>query len=62
MPGMIVLPLRSTTWAFLGVFTFDDGPISRILSPLMTTVASGIRAPPFPSITVAFFNTVIWGA
>ena len=62
MPGMMVLPLRSTVCAFAGALTCDAGPISRILSPAMTIVASAMGARPLPSITVACSSTVSWAA
>src|SRR6478752_5958087 len=58
MPGMIVLPLRSTTWAPGGVFTDFALPTAVIRPSAMTRMEAGMGFPPRPSIKVAPFNTM----
>src|SRR2546430_17696441 len=51
-PGVAYLPVPPITRAPAGTFTDDREPTAAMRLPRTTIVASGIGAPPLPSITV----------
>src|SRR5215510_1976370 len=58
IPGVINLPLTSTTVAPAGLGIFDDGPMSRMRPFSITIVTSLWGSAPVPSMTVAWLSTV----
>lgn len=59
IPGIIVLPVQSSTLAFAGTFVVAELPIAVITPFVMTNVWSGLDGPPVPSVIFAWTSASV---